>query len=48
MKVSVRVLRNGTVTGSRSPFGAQPRSGAMLVFAQVSSTKTSRLGSTRP
>src|SRR6476620_5213816 len=36
----------GTLAGRRSPRGAQPRSGAMLVFVQVSSMKTRRAGST--
>ncbi len=34
--------------GRRSPLGARPRSGAMFVFIQVSSMKTSRVGSIRP
>ena len=38
----------GTVALSRSPRGAQPRSGAMLVLVQVSSMNTRRDGSIRP
>jgi hypothetical protein len=37
----------GTFATSLSPLGAQPRSGSMLVFVQVSSMKTKRLGSIR-
>ena len=37
--------RAGCAARSRSPFGARPRSRAMLVEAQVSSMKTSRSGS---
>src|SRR3546814_10779033 len=44
-KVSVRQWPCGALPISRWPRGPQPRSGAMLVFAQVSSMKTKRLGS---
>ncbi len=37
MKVEVVQCRNGAMPGNRSPLDAQPRSGAMLVFTQVSS-----------
>src|SRR6516164_2795181 len=37
----------GTLATSLSPRGAQPRSGSMLVFVQVSSMNTRRLGSIR-
>jgi hypothetical protein len=40
-------MRN-LVDEARSPFGAQPRSRVRLVFVQVSSMKTSRLGSMSP
>jgi len=38
----------GTLSMSRSHLGAQPRRRVMLVFVQVSSMKTRRLGSMRP
>src|SRR5207245_6537062 len=38
----------GTLATSRSPCGAHPLSGAILVFIQVSSMKTRRSGSIRP
>src|SRR3546814_18167336 len=44
-EVSVRQWPCGALPISRWPRGPQPRSGAMLVFAQVSSMKTKRLGS---
>src|ERR1700678_3036739 len=37
----------GTFATKRLPFGAQPRSGSMLVFVHVSSMNTRRLGSIR-
>src|SRR5580700_3777355 len=37
----------GTFATKRLPFGAQPRSGSMLVFVPVSSMNTRRLGSIR-
>src|ERR1700684_1508159 len=37
----------GTLAPSRSPRGAQPRSGAMFVLVQVSSMNTKRSGSIR-
>jgi hypothetical protein len=46
-KVSVR-QRCGTLAASLWPRGAQPRRGVIFVLAQVSSMKTSRLGSSRP
>ena len=47
-KVAVFHLPCGTLSTSRWPFGAQPRRRVMLVFVQVSSMKTSRLGSMSP
>ena len=47
-KVAVFQWPCGTLSTSRSPFGAQPRRRVMLVLVQVSSMKTSRLGSMRP
>ena len=41
-------VQNGAAPGRRSPFGAQPLSGAMLVLAQVSSMNTRRRGSIQP
>src|SRR6202167_1297064 len=46
-KVRVRQRPCGAKPCNRLPFGPQPRSGAMLVLIQVSSMKTSRLGSKR-
>jgi hypothetical protein len=42
MKVIVFQRRCGTLALNLWPRGPQPRKGAMLVFVQVSSTKTSR------
>jgi hypothetical protein len=44
----VRQCPCGALPSSRSPRGAQPRSGAMLVLVHVSSMKTSRAGSMLP
>ena len=46
-KVRVRQRPCGAKPFRRCPFGAHPRSGAMLVLIQVSSTNTSRSGSSR-
>ncbi len=46
--VMVDQRMNGTAATRRSPCVAQPRVRVMLVLAQVSSTKISRSGSTRP
>ena len=46
-KVRVRQRPCGAKPFRRCPFGAQPRSGAMLVLIQVSSTNTSRRRSAR-
>ncbi len=46
-KVRVRQRPCGANPFRRRPFGAQPRSGVMLVLIQVSSTNTSRRGSSR-
>lgn len=47
-RVSVFQWPCGTLACSLWPRGAQPRIGAMLVLAQVSSMNTSRRGSRRP
>jgi len=47
-KVAVFHLPCGTLSTSRWPLGAQPRRRVILVFVQVSSMKTSRLGSMSP
>ena len=47
-KVSVFHLPNGAFATSLLPRFDQPLSGVILVLAQVSSMKTSRLGSSRP
>ena len=48
MKVMVFQRPNGALAFSRAPRGHQPRSGVMLVLAQVSSMNTRRLASMRP
>lgn len=45
MEVMVRQWPRGNLAPRRPPRGAQPRSGAISVLAQVSSTKTRRAGS---
>jgi hypothetical protein len=47
-KVAVFHLPCGTLSTRRSPLGAQPRRRVILVLVQVSSMKTSRLGSMSP
>ena len=48
MKVNLRQWPCGARPGRRLPRGPQPLTGAMLVFTQVSSMKTSLPGSIRP
>ncbi|KQZ20776.1 hypothetical protein ASD47_25570 [Caulobacter sp. Root1472] len=48
MKVRVFQRPNGALALRRAPQGLQPRRGAMLVLAQVSSMNTRRSASMRP